>query len=251
MNNKFISDIKRDFNLFTFSRSEYVKKLQNLAKVLNLGNGFNSDCLPSYFVGNIESRDKNKIIIIGINPGAEAKNLEFEAKIRNENWDSYWDFHKNFFIKYKEGPKIPYYSYIRTCFDSNRIKEEDYFDFCNKNFVNIDLIPYHSSNFKVDWNESVKNLYMEYFQFIIEFLKQRRDLVRYIIVHSKQLVQLLAEKEYYDESDKLPLDINPKRKVYYKKIDGFKFLFFSRFIPYGGFSKADIQKVLKSSKFGG
>jgi hypothetical protein len=247
--NSFISDIERDFELFKFSKSEYDYKLQELAQKLNLKNGFKSDSLPSYFVGNIESKDK--IIVIGINPGAEEINLEFESKIRDENWNSYLNFHKNFFIEYKKGPPIKYYSYLRTCFDSYPIETEHYFDYCNNNFVNIDLIPYHSTNFNVILNEGIEKIYMEYFQSIIDFLKEKRDLVRYIVIHKNQLVKLLVKEKFFDESNRLPMDINPKRKVYYKKVDGFNFLFFSRFIPNGGFSREDIQKVLHHPKVGG
>lgn len=248
--NSFISNIKIDFELFKFSKHEYDNKLQDLSKILDLKNGFKLDSPPTYFVGDVESKDK--IIVIGINPGAEEKNLKFEAKFRNENWNSYWDFHINFFKIYKEGGlPIKYYSYLRTCFDSNAIKDEHYFDYCNSNIVNIDLIPYHSSNFSIILNKNIDKIYMEYFQSIIDFLKERKDLVRYIVIHKNQLVSLLAKEKYFDESDQLPLDINSKRKVYYKKIDGFKFLFFSRFIPNGGFSKKDIQKVLSYPKFSG
>ncbi len=248
--NGFLSNIERDFQLFKFSKSEYDNKLQGLAKKLDLKNGFKSDFPPTYFAGNIESKDK--IIIIGINPGAEEKNLEFEAKFRNDNWDSYWNFHNNFFREYKNGDlPIKYYSYIRTCFDSHPNKDEHYFEYCNNNIINIDLIPYHSINFSLKPNESAEKIYMDYFQSIIDFLKEKRDLVRYIVIHKNQLVSLLAKEKYFDESDQLPLDINSKRRVYYKRIDGFKFLFFSRFIPNGGFSRKDIQKVLSYPKFSG
>ena len=250
MNNKFITDIKKDFELFKSLGPEYNNKLKGLAQKLNLKNGFKSDSPPTYFVGNIES--KNKIIIIGINPGAGKENLKFESEIGNKDWDSYWDFHINFFEKYKEsGLSIKYYSYLRTCFDTNLNKEEHYFDYCDNNIVNIDLIPYHSSNFKLIPNESTEKVFMEYFQVIIDFLKERKELVRYIVIHKNQLVSLLLKEKYFDETNNLSLDINPKRKVYYKNINGFKFLFFSRFIPNGGFSKEDIQKVLHHSKFGG
>ena len=244
MKNEFISTIEEDFNRFKFSNEEYKIRLNNLAKILDLKDGFIFAQPPTYFVGDIES--PNKIIFMGINPGGKEQNLKFESKFRNENWNSYLDFHKYFFKQYKEGPKIPYYAYLKKCFSPDLDSSSNYFDYCQENFINIDLIPYHSKSFNVKLSDEIEHLYWANFEIIIKFLHNNADLTRYIVVHHKQLIELLSKKNIFNKkTDALPLKLKNKRKVYFKEINGFKILLFSRFIPNGGFSREDVQKALE------
>jgi len=243
MKNEFISKIENDYNLFRFSNEEYKRKLNDLAKILNLKDGFICDQPPTYFVGDIES--KNKIIFMGINPGGKKENLKFESQFRNKSWNSYLDFHKYFFKHYKEGPKIPYYAYLRTCFSPDSDVTQNYFDYCQENFINIDLIPYHSKSFNVKLSDEVEHRYWANFETITNFLHHNVDLVRYIVIHYGQLVELLSKKNFFNKkADVLPCKLNNKRKVYLKEISGFKFLLFNRFIR-RGFSRDDVQEALK------
>ncbi len=241
---KFLAEIEKDFRLF--QSPAYALKLKNLSDDLSLRPGFDSAYLPAYFAGDIDSQ--NKIIIIGINPGAIKNNLDYEASQISKSFNSYINFYKNFFILQKKGPAIKYYAYLRSCLDIEPNPGEHYWDYCNKNIVNIDLIPYHSNSFKMTLNDRTRKIYYDYFTSILEFIKSRRDLVKYIIIHKNKLATLLLEKGFIQQSDKLALNLKPGRDVYFKIIDGIKFLIFSRFIPNGGFRVEDIHNLLKTCR---
>lgn len=230
--------------MFQTDKKLHKQKIRLLSSNLQLNGKFIDSELPTFFAGDIESRTK-KIIIVGINPGANEKNLKIEKQFKEKNFESYLRFQTDFFRLYKDKLKLPikYYSYLSTCFADKRAKTVDrnYFEFCQNNFINIDLIPYHSKNFKLVLNDQNTEFLKEIFQQLINSISTLK--VKFVVIHKSILLRLLRKINFVDHSAQVVFNKGTK-KVYLVKKKGINFLVFSRFIPNGGFSRKDIQKIV-------
>lgn len=245
---KFIKEIENDFNLFD-NEGAYTQKLEVLSDELGLkgSSRFLYEFLPTYYSGNILATDK--IIIIGINPGGSISHLELEQPIKEKNFNSYLNFQTNFFSVYNEifSKKIKYYSYLAGCFNTQsslNVRDFNYWEYCSKNLVNIDLIPYHSTSFKIkENNPKLNNIIGGRFDLIFNYLLENKSLVRFIVVHKSFLSKFLLEN-YLNSSAKIVYSGN-NRSIHLGSLDGLNILIFSRFIPNGGFRKDEVKYGIK------
>ena len=81
---------KESNHLFTQSVNELNTKFE-----LRGNSSLISSVPPTYFAGDLTKGKKT--LVVGINPGYGEKNIQFESTIRHRDWNSYLDFHLNFF----------------------------------------------------------------------------------------------------------------------------------------------------------
>ncbi len=252
-NNYLLKLLKEDFFLFQKNRTKYKSKLRDISNILNLKGCFNDSVLPQYFSGNIDAIQK-KIIIIGINPGNSMQNLIAENKFIGVSFSNYRNFHTNFFSIYKNSIRLPinYYSYLSTCFNPiiTKYRNLEYFNFCQDNIINIDLIPYHSTNFRLKLNQQNLAYLKNQFLNLTEFLFSMRKKINFVVTHKKLLNDMLQQIGFLKDSVIIK-SFNSNKSVLFKNHQGIKYLIFSRFVPYGGFSRDEIQNILKLKKIRG
>lgn len=248
--NTLIKLAKDDFKIWKESNDLFTQSVNELNSKFELkGNScLISSVPPTYFAGDIKKGKKT--LVVGINPGYGEKNIQFESTIRNRDWNSYIDFHLNFFKYYKEsGNHIKYYSQISGALASEELRGSSArFRFCQENLVNIDLIPYHSVGFKRHkLSVLIKDYIIDRFnQVILPTISESANNIERVIIHEKHLTEIIKEK----------FDVNDTHKIFYKKrtrdiiqvhkikVKKIPVYLFSRFIPVGGFSNADVKIAL-------
>ena len=234
---------KESNHLFTQSVNELNTKFE-----LRGNSSLISSVPPTYFAGDLTKGKKT--LVVGINPGYGEKNIQFESTIRHRDWNSYLDFHLNFFDYYrKSGNYIKYYSQVSGALASEVLRaSSDRFRFCQENLVNIDLIPYHSVGFK---RRKLSVLIKEYIidrfnQVILPTISESANNIERVIIHEKHLTEIIKEKFGVNDSHQVFYKERTKDtiKVHKIKVKRTPVYLFSRFIPLGGFSYADVKVAL-------
>lgn len=125
---------------------------------------------PVYFTGNIEN-PKGKIIFIGINPGYNKEQNAIEQLYLNDRglYDGYCNIFYDYFKNQHKG-LTQYFANIAGFLKRlYNIKQIDW-DWLQENFINLELIPYHSSNTSGLRINSLQHYYDTYFQILIKLL---------------------------------------------------------------------------------
>ena len=248
--NIYLNSAQQDFNDYTNNPNIYQTRVANLNNMfgLNGNNGLMSNILPTYHAGNLLNV---KHVIIGINPGFNQDNINFENQHRTHNWNAYLNFHNNFFQFYQQNNRqIRYYSYMAGVLAPNQIRYNNwnYFNYCHNSILNIDIIPYHSYGFhQRHFNNNAQNYILNRFNNeIIPMLQRNLQNVNRVIIHDSRLFMLLLNNGFVNNQNIVSnvQTNNGLRIIYSINHQGIEFRLFSRFIPNGGFSRQIVQQYL-------
>lgn len=248
--NIYLTPAQQDFNDYTNNLVAFQNRIANLNNMfgLNANNGLMANVLPTYHAGNLLNP---KYIIIGINPGLNQGNINFENQHRTQNWNAYRNFHDNFFNYYLQNNRqIRYYSYMAGVLAPNNIRYNNwsYFNYCHNAILNIDIIPYHSHGFhKRHINNNAHNYILNRFNNeIIPLLARNQQNVNRVIIHDSRLFVLLLNNGFMTNQNIVyhAQTNNGLRMIYSVNYQGIEFRLFSRFIPNGGFSRQIVQQYI-------
>lgn len=246
-----LDEAKKDFDLFHDNLGEYKNKVDSISELFNLKGEakLQSDYLPTYFVGDI--KDENyKYALFGINPFFSEGQNSIEETWKENSWEDYLDFAKNFFtLFHQHRMKSKYYEKISKIFDGlenlNFISNLDIYDYYQNHLINIDLIPYHSTNSGLPTHLSHEQ--MSYLKkrldLGINFLKKQNNL-KLIIFNGKPLYRMLIDNglvDFYKE-----IEINKKVSMYFFQLDGIPCVLFEKFITkeYWGLTEDDYKTLI-------
>ena len=170
-----MNEIKLEYKLCINEPYEYRKKVNSISDLFLLkGNKrfIDTDC-PVFIVGNYET---TPIVMFGINPGYSSKNNPTEDREARISWEHYLQLYKNFY-KYFESNHFesPYYNalkYLLSGLIRKDISNEQKWKFFDCYFINMELIPYHSTG--ITFPTFLSNSQLEYllarFQNSIDFI---------------------------------------------------------------------------------
>ncbi len=230
------SQIDTDFKDFLFSNRKYVSKLKRLSS--NLGTSF-SNVSPTYWTGN-DCDDKDKYVLISLNPGFDSTNIYVEDIIKNftfytsgrYNSNDWLNFYRNFYkLFFLNGLNSSYYTRMRAFFEGlhglplghfdkngkGLVRQRLIYDFYDKHLINMDIIPYHSERINLSLKKfSHKGLcyIANRFNDILNFIKclKREQRVRKVILNGNIFVDLLINGRINKCSN---LSISPKHPQQY------------------------------------
>ena len=133
---------------------------------------------PVYFVGNIEKPD-NKTIFLGINPGYNEIENEKEQKFTEESGIFYSSCHFFDYYKGKRKGLIPYYANIAGFLKRLDNIEQIDWDWLQDNLINLEMIPYHSSDasgLRINDLQYYRKTYFEIFLRTLNYLKPNKPI---------------------------------------------------------------------------
>lgn len=137
---------------------------------------------PVYFSGNVD-KPKNKLVVIGINPGYNVKANEEEQSYLKEVglYQGYCHIFENFFKKRRRG-LLAYFAKLVGFL--KRLNGTDYahnnWDWLQENLINLELIPFHSANAAGIRINNLKKYNERYFKVILKLLdhiKPRKPII--------------------------------------------------------------------------
>jgi len=128
---------------------------------------------PVYFLGNIKApRDKH--VVIGINPGYDADAADTEKEYLKSG-NSLLDAYCNIFVGYFKNKRRGLISYFANIAHFlGRLYECDNcntWNWLHENLINLEFIPYHSSDARGIRINNVDEYYETYFSFVIKMIK--------------------------------------------------------------------------------
>jgi hypothetical protein len=246
----FLSNALIDFNNYSNNVTAYQSTVNQLNSIFGFNSLLLSNVLPTYYAGNLNA---NRYVIIGINPGYNQSNINFENLHRTQSWNHYCNFHDNFFSFYQNGNRqINYYRYLAGVLAPQNIRNSNswnYFNFCQSSIINIDIIPYHSQGFhQIQLNNKIIQHYLlkRFNNDIIPLLNRHRCNIHRVIIHDARLTMLLISSGFVNNSNLVYSNQtnNGLRMIYSVNFNRIEFRLFSRFIPNGGFSRQIIQTYI-------
>lgn len=145
---------------------------------INFGIFPNANPYPLYFAGNIKE-PKNKTIFIGINPGYSTEWNKKENEYMNERgiFEGYCNMF-NFFKRERVG-LLPYFANIAGFLKRLKGVEVINWDWFHDNFINLDLIPYHScdaSGLRINDVEKYRHREFEAILKILEYIDPKEPI---------------------------------------------------------------------------
>lgn len=213
------SEIK-NYHQRSIERTEdYEEELDQLDKAF--GNGeeiFVRNRTPTFFSGNLEA----PIVHIGLNPGHSGKEKSELAEPDSESFEDYWDFYTTFFERSKENDKtMSHYSslahFIQGLNDDEYspdiTKFPNYLEYFSENVLNLDMIPYHSSNIHSRDEEVDVDEYLEDYRKLIQKIINYRERA-FIVVTGKDTYEFLFPD---DEPELKEMNPSRRKKVNYGK----------------------------------
>jgi len=153
---------------------------------------------PVYFSGNIRE-PKGKFIFIGINPGyKDANNKKEQAFLeKHGSFEGYCRLYGDF--RFKRKGLLPYFAniagFLRRYYN---ISEKIDWNWFQKNFINLELIPYHSVNasgLRINNTRKYREVYFEIILKILKYLNPKKPIfingfptMRYFIEDKKNKI---------------------------------------------------------------
>jgi len=202
---------------------------------------FDTSMPPCFFAGNLKGA---KYGLLGLNPGLtrdREKELDCYNEIRKANKSVLDDFYGKLFTIFKEKRIRSNYYYkfsVLLCGVlniANIPKPLDRYDLLQENLVNFDLIPYHSTSYKIG---EIQEKHLLILKTYIEITKEliRMSSTEYIFISGKPWKLLVEDKQEV-------LDVKIKDKKCFFKEDklksfsahfgvwlGRKFVWFDKFV---------------------
>ena len=245
--NSVLEEAKKDFELFHNNYEKYKEKVDNLSKLFKLKNKakLRSDYLPTYFVGNFEDTNY-KYVLFGINPGFSEKQNPKEETWKKSSWKDYLNFARNFFILFKDNEmKSHYYKRLSKLFSGlDNIEMADYteiYSYNQKHIINIELIPYHSTHFRISSNltEEQKSYFKNRFESNINFSKKLN--IKLMIFNGNPFYLLLIKNNLIQYNKKIKL--NKYVNMYTFKVQDIPCILFDKFPTQAGFGLSEDLKM--------
>ncbi|MEJ2267993.1 MAG: hypothetical protein P8X70_02870 [Nanoarchaeota archaeon] len=231
-------------NWMSISKNTKLFKLKNKSKL-------KSDYLPTYLVGNFKDNFE-KYILFGINPGFSEKQNPKEESWKKSSWKDYLNFIKNFFILFKEHKmKSRYYkrlSQLFSGFDNEELKNyNEIYNYYHKHLINIELIPYHSTNF----SGTVKHFSEKQIIYIKKRLKSNLDFlgklkIKLLIFNGNIFYSLMIKNNLIKDYKKI--NLNKHVNMYIFNLENIPCILFDKFITqaYFGLSYEDFKYKIPS-----
>jgi hypothetical protein len=175
-----------------------------------------------------------KIVIIG---EVHSKNKNTKESKGSDLGYTSWSLEPfNDYKLYKEDPKIKYNAFFKNSFD---YKKEHSIDYVRFEF---------GLDGKLYWNWP-ENFDMQIFRFIMLQLEINHSLIDYIVWHGKKTDEFFLLRNVIKESKHIIYSSQDGNiKVYFRKRNKLKILFFSDFVPKSGLKRKEIQAILQKLK---
>lgn len=237
---KIIDDLKNDLELFEsdMEKHGYSNKVKEISKELGLDinkkTELRYDYMPTYYTGKLE---KNKIILMSLNPGFNEKQNKIEE---NKKKEDYFKFIDNFFKEFPKFSHSKYYTVLAPLFgkicQKNIESREEIYSMYQDNLINIDLIPYHSNKFSL--SEKVLNSSNYLKNRISRISEYMEEIKPKLIVFNGAVYKKLL---FLSDLKKTEIKINDKVNMY-------MFLYGESKIPAVYFNKSINQPFCKVTK---
>jgi len=200
---------------------------------------FDTSMPPCFFAGNLKGA---KYGLLGLNPGLtkhHKKELELYNKTRKANKSVLDDFYGKLFTIFKAyNIRSDYYYKFSVLLCgvlniANIPKPLDRYDLLQENLVNFDLIPYHSTSYKIG---EIQEKHLSILKPYIETTKEliQMSSTEYLFISGKPW-KLLVEDEQnkQDDEDKMCFFKGDKLKSFSAQFGvwlGRKFVWFDKFV---------------------
>ena len=246
-----LEEAHEDFKLFYSDNEAYKTKVDTINDLFGLTEEckLKNDYLPTYFVGDTKANCKYGLF--SLNPGFGDDN-KVEESWKNESWDKYLNFTKNFFtLFYNSGRKSRYYTMIAKIFGGldNTLLQNNYdiYNYYQNNLINVDLIPYHSARMSLpnNFTNNQKIYLKKRLNSNVKMLKKVG--VNIIIFNGKPLFTLLYENGFIDNSTVKTIKGKKAGEVdiYFFHLDNVPCILFAKFITsVHGLSSNDFNNII-------